>query len=581
LTVALADTLRTWFALSPRTITPSQLFSTGQDGWYEMEAASGVAVTVAKAMQSAIGACVRLLADDISTLPIDAFRKVGEDSVPLPLPEWLERPTGRMWDTPANLISDTVVSLGSDGNAFLLCTPNVFDVQRVEVLDPSKVDIKEENGRLVYRLEGGKDAGEERVVHIPWMRLPGQLRGINVVQASKDSSGLELAAREWAGAFFRNGATLGGVIEFPQGTPKPTPEEADELRKSFAVKHQGRRKSHVMGILFGGAQYDPTSLKPAEAELGPLWQHVLEEAARIYHIPPHLLASQNPGGSSFSSVEQRSIEYVIHAVRSFVVRIERPLSRLLPGDDTFVRINVNGLLRGDFKTRAEAYRVLMESRVLTKEKVRALEDLPQDDAEVGYLDTQNNRARDPRTEDVAALIRAGFDPAASLVVVGLPPITHTGALPVTVQAEQETPAAPPDEEPARSLVPELHIDSVAVSEAGVERIAEASTTGIVAGIAVLGDALSQDNRGLAETFTDSMTRVVASLEHLTAEQAALRDRVAEAEEREERRSQPLEFFIEKDAQGRTSHIIEKRGASVVRKRIERDETGAVLSITAA
>jgi hypothetical protein len=268
-------------------------------------------------------------------------------------------------------------------------------------------------------------------------------------------------------------------------------------------------------------------------------------------------------------------------VRSVVVRIERPLSRLLPGDDTFVRINVNGLLRGDFKTRAEAYRVLMESRVLTKEKVRALEDLPQDDAEVGYLDTQNNRARDPRTEDVAALIRAGFDPAASLVVVGLPPITHTGALPVTVQAEQETPAAPPDEEPARSLVPELHIDSVAVSEAGVERIAEASTTGIAAGIAVLGDALSQDNRGLAETFTDSMTRVVASLEHLTAEQAALRDRVAEAEEREERRSQPLEFFIEKDAQGRTSHIIEKRGASVVRKRIERDETGAVLSITAA
>jgi HK97 family phage portal protein len=547
LTVALADTLRTWFALSPRTITPSQLFSTGQDGWYEMEAASGVAVTVAKAMQSAIGACVRLLADDISTLPIDAFRKVGEDSVPLPLPEWLERPTGRMWDTPANLISDTVVSLGSDGNAFLLCTPNVFDVQRVEVLDPSKVDIKEENGRLVYRLEGGKDAGEERVVHIPWMRLPGQLRGINVVQASKDSSGLELAAREWAGAFFRNGATLGGNIKFPIGV-KPTPEEAEELRKAFAIKHQGRRKSHVMGILFGGAEYDESSLKPAEAELGPLWQHVLEEAARIYHIPPHLLASQNPGGSSFSSVEQRSIEYVMHSVRSFVVRIERPLSRLLPGDDTFVRINVNGLLRGDFSSRVTAYGVLLDKKVVKRSEVRALEDLrplPEADA---FLETPNNNSGSdeaPAPDDEGRAMAFTFNDA-----------------PVTV-------------------APEVRIDSVTVSEQGVERIAEASTTGIAAGIAVLGDALSQDNRGLAETFTDSMTRVVASLEHLTAEQAALRDRVAEAEEREERRSQPLEFFIEKDAQGRTSHIIEKRGASVVRKRIERDETGAVLSITAA
>ncbi len=535
------DRFRKW--VWERTITPQQLFSTGQDGWYDLDTGAGIRVSTELAMQAAIGACVRLLADDISTLPIDVFRKVGEDSVPLPLPDWLDRPSGRMWDTSSTFISDFVVSLGTDGNAFLLCTPSVFDIRRIEVLDPSTVELIERDGTLVYKVNG-KEHGEGNIVHTPWVRLPGKLRGIDIVTASRESSALELAAREWAGRFFGHGATVGGVLQFPGA--KPTKEEADELRKQFAMRHQGRRKSHAFGILFGGATYNPMTIKPQEAELGPLWRHVLEEACRIYHIPPHLLSSQDPGGSSFSSVEQRSIEYVMHGVRGFVVRIERTLSRLIEGEDTFVRINVNGLMRGDFKTRVEAYGVLLDKKVVKRSEVRALEDLRPIPEADDWLETPNNNPKAEAAPDMPD------DMGRSMTV-------NVNDAPVTVS-------------------PELRIDSVIVSDQAVERIADASTTGIAAGIAVLGSEMASGADRLADTFTASLTRVEQTARSLAAEVAAVKERQAAAEERERLRSQPVNFDIRRDEHGRTSEVFVRQGEKVTRKRIRHDESGRVIGV---
>lgn len=393
--MSLLDALRN--LIRPRAITPSQLFGSGLEDWYTAQSSAGVQVTTRRAMEAALGACVRLLADDISSLPVDVFRKVGRDAEPLPLPPWLVSPSGRVWDTHSTLISDIVVSMGTDGNAFLMVTPDVDAPERVEVLDPDKVDIEADRGGLMFRLEGGRRLGESNIVHIPWVRAPGSIRGLDVVELARETTGLELAAREWAGRFFGHGATLGGIIELPG--VRPSTEEADELRKQFAMRHQGRQKSHLFGVLYGGAKYQPTTLKPQEAELAPLWQHVLEEACRTYHIPPHLMASQDPGGSSYSSVEQRSIEYVVHGVATFTTRIERVLSRLIPGADTYLKLNLNGLLRGDVKSRAEAQGIWLDKKVILREEARALEDFPYI-GDLGWLETPNNNA--PDAERVAA-----------------------------------------------------------------------------------------------------------------------------------------------------------------------------------
>jgi len=538
--VSLLADIQAWVKskdMNERALTPAQIFNTGLDDWYDTQTSSGITMTAEAAMQSAIGACVRLLADDISSLPLDVFRKVGGDSVEMETPDWLARPSGALWDTPASLVSDMVVSLGTDGNVFLLATPNVWDIARIDVLDPASVDIREQNGNIIYRVNGKRDFNETNIVHIPWIRLPGQLRGINVVTASKDSSGLELAAREWAGRFFGNGATLGGLIETPTRLSK---EEMAELRKQFAMRHQGRRKSHLLGVLSGGAKYNATSLKPQEAELKPLWAHVLEEAARIFHIPPHLLASQDPGGSSYSSVEQRSIEYVQHAVVSFTTRIERPLSRLVAGDDTFVKLNVNGLLRGDFQTRAQGYRALLESRVITKETVRALEDLPKDDTEVGYLDTPNNQTRDFRTEDARALVLAGYDPAAVLEVVGLPAMPYVGAA-----------AAPPQQDAGRTVL-----------EFGDVKVGDETLAGLIAAQQAQGEAIRKTETSLEQRLTAFERRIVAAM---TAKP-------------EPEPFQPKQTEVVRDDRGRIVSVIERQGDRTVRRVIERDANGSFITM---
>ena len=375
------------FRPQERAITPQQLFSTGLDELYSSESATGIRVTTDLAMQAAIGACVRLLADDISTLPVDVFRQVGKRKEEIEKPDWMARPSGRLWDTWTNHISDDVVSLGTDGNAFILAQPHFMALETLRVLDPEGIDILD-GPQLRYRIEGGATLDETEVIHIPWVRLPGTLRGISPVAASKESIGLELAAREWASRFFGNGATVGGVIKHPG---KPSKEELDELRKQFAIKHQGRRKSWAFGVLTGGAELVPTALKPAEADLEPLWRQVLEAACRIYHIPTHLVASQDPGAAARSSVEERGIAYVRHAVRPFVRRLEPIYSALIPGDDTFVRFNLNGLMQGNADARAQVYNLMLQGKTMTREEVRDLEDLPYD-GDLGYLETPNNNS---------------------------------------------------------------------------------------------------------------------------------------------------------------------------------------------
>lgn len=375
---------------SERMLTPGQAWGAGVS-WRPLGSA-GIDVTTEAAMQSALGACVRLLTDDISSLPVDVFRKVDRQSVASNRPSWLENPTGRRFETFQMHLSDVLVSLLTDGNAFIECTPDAVNPSEFRVIDPTYVTIKDDGPTSVYEVKtrgGTRPLTEANMVHIPWIRLPGKQRGLSVIEASKGSTGLELAARQWAGEFFANGATLGNVIQFPPGG-KPSKEELELMRDALERQHNNRDKAWRIGILTGGAQFAPDLvLKPAEADLAPLWRHVMEEAARLYHIPPHMMASQEPGASSYNSVEHRSIEYVQHAVVPVTTRIERVYSRFL-GRDRFIKLNVAALLRGDVKTRAEAWAFFLQHKVVTPKYVASVEDFPADGAIDGHFESPNN-----------------------------------------------------------------------------------------------------------------------------------------------------------------------------------------------
>lgn len=395
--MSLMDRIRDAFApIVPsdeaRVITFEKMFGTAQDidSSWGFAASSGESVTSETIMRAAAGACVRLLADDISALPVDVYRKSGNESTPIDPPSWVRSPSGRPFDDIAQLIGDIVVSLGSGGVAFVYGLPSIFRPEYLEVLDPDVTTVEQDRntGQRFWRNADvqGSRLTETNVAQIDWVRRPGALRGLSPIDASRESSGLELAAQRWAGAFFKNGGTLGGIIRVPGG---PETVDPDKIMQSFAARHTGRENWWRPGVLTGGAEYDDVTASPKEADLEPLWRHCVEEAARLYHIPPHLLGSQTSGAVSYASVEHRSIEYVQHAVVPFTTRIERALSRLIPGDDTYLKLNTNALLRGDINARGQFYNLMLQAKVMTRDEVREKEDLPYM-GELGWLETPNN-----------------------------------------------------------------------------------------------------------------------------------------------------------------------------------------------
>ena len=534
--MSIIDSLRgiffpTW---DERALGPNELWATGADiGLWSSTASSGEPVTSATIMRAAAGACIRLLADDISALPLDVYRKVGNDAEPIEKPDWMERPDGSRFSTSADLISDIVMSMGGNGSAFVYCLPDIENPVLVEVLDPELTSVEKRLTGRIYRNAGipGAVADDMKIAQIDWVRRPGTFRGMSPIEASRESSGLELAAQRWAGAFFRNGGTLGGIVSVPGG---PETVDAEKLRQQFAARHTGSDNWWKPAVLTGGAEFSDTTASPKDADLEPLWRHVVEEAARLYHIPPHLLGSQTSGAQSYASVEQKSIEYVIHAVVPFTTRIERVLSRLVPGDDTYVKLNVNALMRGDSKSRAEWYRTMADLKVMKPKTIAALEDLPPSEAIEGFHETPNNTPQPERTA-IPSLIDA-----------------RTGV----------------------DVSPTLRLDSVHIGDDAARQMAEASTQGMAEGLRQWGAGMEARDNAIVNAIADSVQLMGDQYEDLQAVKAEL----AAAREREAERDAPEIIELERDANGKPLRQRIRKGSRVSTREMRYDENGRLVGI---
>lgn len=367
-----------------RVLTPARLFGLALD--QNAYSPSGVSVDQEKALtMSAMWGAVNLLSSDISALPVKAIRlRSGLQTDVDPPPLWMTTPNERDVNmTFIEHVSQVVISLLLDGNAFVLMLPDVGNIQGLEVLNPRKVDIKKRpDGTPYFILRAGslgQDDLEDRsfdgteVLHIPWIRLPGQARGKSPVEAQRTNIGTALAAEEFAARFFANGAHMSGVIEYPPGV-EPNQQQLDDLIRRFTIRHGGVRKSHAVGALTSGAKFHEMSVNPVDSQLIEAQQWTVEQVARCYNIPPHMLGSQIPGGQAYASVEQKAQDYVTHAILPIVVRLEDTYSRLLPRGQS-LKFNLNGLVRGDIMARWRAYRFGWETGTLTIDDILRLEDM--------------------------------------------------------------------------------------------------------------------------------------------------------------------------------------------------------------
>lgn len=383
---------------------------------------------------SAFYACVLLISDTISTLPLDAFIRLDGNRVPYrPRPEWVMQPDIELLRT--EHYQQVLVSLLLDGNAFIrIYRDSNGDIANLVCLDPTRIQVTRNPAtrEIIYRVDNSNNDVIEYadMLHITEIRRPQQLRGVSRVTELKDNLGLASALQSFAARFFGQGATTQGIIEFPGNL---TREQGKDLVESFDTRHKGFKKAHKTGLLYGGAKYVKTGANPDEAQMLDSRKLAIEEIARMFRVPPHMIGITTPGAMSYASVEQNNINFVTHTLRPYITKIEDAYSRLLPST-AFIKFNVDGLLRGDYTTRISGYMTGLNGGFYSVNDVRRFEDLPPVEegdqfrvtlANISLRDTAIVE-QDKRVQMAQRLVQTGFDPASVLKALDLPPIEHTG-----------------------------------------------------------------------------------------------------------------------------------------------------------
>lgn len=418
----------------------------GSGALFDRTSYSGVQVTQDTSLRlSAVYACVRLIADTISTLPVDQYiRRDGQRFPFRPRAEWVGRPS--MLVDRTTFYQQVVVSLLLDGNAFIhIARDQGGTIVELNVLNPTDVDPHIGPQGKYYRMRSsGRVYQADDMLHITEMLLPGDLRGVSRIDRAKDSLGLGLALEEYASRFFGNGAYAGGVIEWPN---EITSDQARELVNSWESNHKGLRRAHRPAVLYGGAKFTTTTVDPQDSQLLDERRFAVEEVARIFRVPMFMLGVTTPGAVSYASVEQQMLFFTQHTIQPYVQKLEAAFSQLLTDSQSFIRFNLSSLVRADLETRTKAYSTALLAGYMSVNDVRTLEDLRNvEDGDQYRVPIQNIPLTDANVISIQQKARA----AQSLTIAGFTSesiarlldldLESTGLPSVQLQAPPEEPA---------------------------------------------------------------------------------------------------------------------------------------------
>lgn len=425
-----------------RAISFQSLWGAGDLTSYETQSSAFVDYNTAFTV-NAVWACVSLISDTVSALPVDTYVRRDGIAYPYrPKPSWVSKPDVAI--PSVAFWQQTMISLLIDGNAFVrMFRDTRGEIVNMVILNPLSVQVSRNAlGQKFYTstVEGNKILTNDDVLHIAGSVLfPGEFRGKSPIDTMRENVGLAISLESFAARFFGQGTLTQGVIEYPGAL---TAEQAENLAKSFDRQHKGFRKAHKTGILSGGAVFKPTTIANDQAQMLDSRRLAVEDVARAYRVPTDMIGLNN-GGQSYNSIEQKQIAFVTHTLRPWLAKLEDAFSQLLP-DSAFLAFSTDDLLRGDYATRIEGYSKLLQNGVLSTNEVRRKENMrPIEGGDVVRVPLTNvNISAASLTEDetkvdmAQKLIALGFVPEDVLTVLGLPKIGHTG-LP-TVQLQNPT-----------------------------------------------------------------------------------------------------------------------------------------------
>ena len=361
---------------------------------------SGKPVNERTAMQTtAVYACVRILAEAVASLPLHVYEYQDDGGKKLvhdhPLYYLLhDEPNPEMTSF---VFRETLMShLLIWGNAYAqIIRDGAGRVLGLYPLLPDKMDVqRDDRGNIYYVYSRNSDENPmfkeygdirlkaEDVLHIPGLGFDG-LIGYSPIAMAKNAVGMTLACEEYGASFFANGANPGGVLEHPGVLKDPS-----KVRESWNSVYRGVNNAHKIAVLEEGMKYQQIGIPPEEAQFLETRKFQINEIARLYTIPPHMVGDLDK--SSFSNIEQQSLEFVKYTLDPWVIRWEQSLQRslLLPGEKGkyFIKLNVDGLLRGDYQSRMNGYAVGRQNGWFSANDIREMENMnPIPDEQGGNL----------------------------------------------------------------------------------------------------------------------------------------------------------------------------------------------------
>lgn len=321
------------------------------------------------------------------------------------------------------------------GNAYCQIIRTGRDkIDSIYPLLPDKMEVDRDAGGLLtytYTTSDGKRwrLDSRDVLHIPGLGFDGVM-GYSPIALEKSAIGLGIAAEEYGSKFFSNGARPSGILTHPNTVKDPA-----ALRASWNAAYGSSSNASRVAVLEEGMTFVPLSLPNNEAQFLETRKFQVSEICRIFRVPPHMIGDLDR--ATFSNIEHQSIDFAVHTIRPWLVRIEQAINRALfsdkekagsPGGRRFyVQFNLDGLMRGDYKSRMEGYAIARQNGWMSANDIRELENInPMSDEEGGNAYLVNG----------------------NMIPVNLAGITAFLAAASAMQTEEETPEqeeAPPTE----------------------------------------------------------------------------------------------------------------------------------------
>lgn len=265
------------------------------------------------------------------------------------------------------------------GNGYAYIHKNIKgEPTELQIYPASEVVVKasEDKRDIFYNLGKDREGVPGRsVLHIKG--IGDGFVGVSPIDVARNSLGGGIAVQKYGNKFFANGALQSGVLMYPG---QLSTKAQDNLRAAWKKKHGGLKGTEAGGtmVLEEGMKYQPISIPPEQAQFLQSRKFTVEEVARWFGLPPHLLFSSER--NSYNSNEQQGIEYVVYSLRPWIKRWEAELNRKLLTEDEkkagyYFRFNIESLLRGDSQSRATYLISLVNNGIITRNEARNIERL--------------------------------------------------------------------------------------------------------------------------------------------------------------------------------------------------------------